>query len=164
MLTIRPYRPGDAAALHGIFFAAIRASACGFYTVEQTRAWASDEFDLGLWTARIESIQPFVAFLGEEAVAYADVQRDGYIDHFFVSPTHSRQGIGSALMVRLHESASGYGTKTLHSHVSLAAQAFFLRHGFHIVERQRVTIRGVALDNARMSKALAAGRSQSPIG
>lgn len=151
---IRPYRSGDAAALHAIFFAAVRATACNFYTAEQTRAWAPDEFDLELWTAKIEAIRPFVAILGEEMLAYADVQRDGYIDHFFVSPRHSRQGIGSALMARLQQSALASGTKALYSNVSLAAQSFFLSHGFRIVERQRVTIRGVALDNARMEKLL----------
>jgi putative acetyltransferase len=37
--------------------------------------------------------------------------------------------------------------------VSLCAQAFFARHGFELIERRTVVLRGVALANARMRRA-----------
>ncbi|MFO4770363.1 GNAT family N-acetyltransferase, partial [Salmonella enterica subsp. enterica serovar Stanley] len=43
----------------------------------------------------------------------------------------------------------------LTSNVSKAAEVFFLRHGFHIVERGFPICRGVTLQNALMRKCLA---------
>ncbi|KAA8701490.1 GNAT family N-acetyltransferase [Pseudomonas cannabina] len=45
-------------------------------------------------------MNPFVAVLDDHIVGYADVQASGYIDHFFVSGFHARQGIGQRLRRR----------------------------------------------------------------
>ena len=42
--------------------------------------------------------KPFVAEIEGQIVGYADLQEDGYIDHFFVSGSMARRGVGSALM------------------------------------------------------------------
>src|SRR5690606_28996913 len=76
-----------------------------------------------------------------------DVQQDGYIDHFFVSGTHARQGIGTMLMARIHEEAMVLGLTELTSHVSKTAEPFFTLHGFHVVERRFPMLRGVILEN-----------------
>ena len=48
------------------------------------------------------------------------------------------------------ELAMHKGIKELTADVSLAAQGFFGKFGFEIVERKTVVIRGVELENARM--------------
>lgn len=58
---------------------------------------------------------PFVAEIDGEVVSYADVQPDGYIDQFFVSGIHGRQGIGRRLMERIHEEAMSLGVTALTS-------------------------------------------------
>lgn len=99
-------------------------------------------------------MQPFVAEQGGEIVGYADVQPNGYIDHFFVSGRHARQGIGQRLMQRIHQEADALGLTELTSHVSKTAEPFFLRNGFEVVERQLPVRRGVVLQNAVMRKVL----------
>ncbi|EBV9523195.1 GNAT family N-acetyltransferase, partial [Salmonella enterica subsp. enterica serovar Typhimurium var. 5-] len=103
----------------------------------------------------IKELQPFVVELDGEIAGYADVQPNGYIDHFFVSGTYSRQGVGTLLMNCIHEEARQRGISELTSNVSKAAEVFFLRHGFHIVERGFPICRGVTLQNALMRKCLA---------
>lgn len=48
---------------------------------------------------------------------------------------------------------------SLSADTSLAAESFFSRHGFVVVERQTVLVRGVELANARVCKALLANNS-----
>lgn len=111
--------------------------------VRANRAWAPAQMDTALWAKHIQHIQPFVAELGNEIVGYADVQKNGYIDHFFVSGLYPRQGIGTRLMGRIHEEAMSVGLPELRSEVSKTAEPFFARHGFHVLERRVPVRRGV---------------------
>ena len=153
-MEIRRFRPGDEAALFNVYFMAIHAVASRDYSPEQIEAWAPADLDANLWAKRIQGIQPFVAELGGEIVGYADVQPDGYVDHFFVSGAHPRQGIGTRLMARIHEEAKSLGLTELTSDVSTTAEPFFALHGFKVVERRLPVLRGVTLQNALMRKEL----------
>lgn len=153
-MKIRRFRIGDEAALFRVFFTAIHSVARHDYTPAQIEAWAPEDFDADLWTAHIRGIDPFVVERDDKIVAYADVQKTGYIDHFFVSGTHPRQGIGKLLMDRLHEEAEKLCLVELTSDVSRTAEPFFARQGFHMVERRFPVRRGVTIPNALMSKQL----------
>ena len=157
-MEIRRFRPGDEAALFNVYFTAIHGVASRDYSPEQVEAWAPADLDAVLWANRIQGIQPFVVELGVEIVGYADVQPDGYVDHFFVSGAHPRQGIGTRLMARIHEDAASLGLTELTSEVSKTAEPFFVLHGFKVVERRFPVLRGVALQNALMRKELPHGR------
>lgn len=156
-MEIRRFRPGDEAALFRVYFTAIYELASRDYSPEQVQAWAPADFDMGLWANLVQRIRPFVAERNNEVVGYADVQPDGYIDHFFVSGSHPRQGIGTRLMTRIHEEARSLGLTELTANVSKTAEPFFALHGFQVVERQFPVRRGVTLQNALMRKALGHG-------
>lgn len=154
MLQIRRFRLGEEPALFGLYHSAIHLVACQHYSPAQIDAWAPGDVDPQAWAVRIQGIDPFVAKANGQLVGYADVQADGYIDHFFVSGHRPRQGIGRALMSRLHDEAARLGVKRLSSDVSLTAQPFFAHFGFEVVEQRAPVRRGVALPNARMIKPL----------
>lgn len=151
---IRRFKPGDEAALLDVYRSAIHLIAAQDYTAEQIQAWAPADMDADSWARRMREIQPFVAEQGGEIVGYADLQQNGYIDHFFVSGRHPRQGIGRRLMQRIHQEANALGLTELTSQVSKTAEPFFLLHGFEVVERQFPVRRGVVLQNAMMRKVL----------
>ena len=151
---IRVYQRGDEAALWQIYYQSIHETASADYTPEQVNVWAPSGCDLPQWAARIQRLAPFVALRGEEIVGYADVQPSGYIDHFFVSPSFGRQGVGTLLMRRIHEAALLQGIDHLFSNVSITARRFFEQWNFAVERAQTVHIQGVALNNYRMSKAL----------
>lgn len=153
-LHIRPFRLGDEPFLLAVHRSAIRRVACRDYGAEQIAAWAPEDVDTAQWAARMQALAPFVAESCGAIVGYADVQPSGYIDHFFVSGDHPGQGIGRALMERLHAQAQAWRLQTLHADVSLTAEPFFARFGFTVVERRMPMRRGVALPNALMRKAL----------
>lgn len=179
IMRIRRFRLGDEPALFQVFHSAIHLIAARDYTPAQIEAWAPADLDQGIWRDRMRGIRPFIAELAGSPsrtetddrarlpaavpapasetiiVGYADVQESGYIDHFFVSGRHPRQGIGRALMARLHDEAAHLGLTELTSDVSRSAQPFFAHHGFEVVEQRYPERRGVVIPNALMRKRLA---------
>lgn len=156
-MLIRDFLPGEQAELRQVFMSSVHELARGFYTADQLDAWAPHAYDEQRWADRIFALRPFVAVVDDRVAGYADLQESGHIDHFFVSGRFSGRGIGSALMGHVHQAAVRRGIPALSAHVSLAAEAFFSRHGFLVVRRQSATVNGVSLDNALMTRQLPAG-------
>ena len=154
---IRPFQPGQERALHAVFLSAVRGLARRDYTREQIEAWAPLTTDADAWAERIRTIRPFVVEQEGNVVAYADVQTDGYIDHFFVSARHARKGIGSMLMAHLHAIAGAHSIRELSGDVSRTAQPFFEKFGFSVKEQRSPVVRGVVVPNAHMRKVLIEG-------
>jgi len=151
-MRIRRFNVGEELALFEIYHSAIHLVACRDYTEEQLNAWAPADLDRDLWVNRIRGINPFVAEIEDRPVGYADVQGSGYIDHFFVSGWHPRQGIGSALMKFIESEAVHMGVTELTSNVSRTAQPFFARFGFVVIENRVPVMRDVEVPNAFMRK------------
>lgn len=162
-MQIRRFKLGDETALFRVFYSAIHDIASRDYSLEQVNAWAPADFDMDLWANLVQKIRPFVAEIKDEIVGYADVQPNGYIDHFFVSGAYPRRGIGSQLMTRIHEEANRLDLTELTSNVSKTAEPFFALHGFQVVERGCPVRRGVTLQNALMRKSLA-GPAKAALG
>ena len=110
----------------------------------------------------MRDIQPFVVEADGKIIAYADVQSNGYIDHFFVSGAVARRGIGRLLMERIHAEAIQLNLKELTSDVSRTAQPFYEHFGFQVIEQRSPIMRGVVVPNALMRKSLVANPSREP--
>ena len=159
MIRLRAFRPGDEPALRAVYTSAIRQVACRDYAPAQVDAWAPLEWDaqdVVDWGVRMQGIQPFVAELDGVVAGYADLQPNGYIDHFFVAGDAGGQGVGGALMRHILAQAEARGLAELTSDVSLTAQPFYAHFGFEIVERRFPAIDGVTLENALMRRTLRA--------
>lgn len=152
---VRKFRVGDEAALFNVYYSAIHTVASRDYSTEQIEAWAPADLDRALWEARMRGIDPFVVEADRRLVAYADVQKNGYIDHFFVSGDYPRRGAGRLLMETIHENAMSQRLDSLASDVSRTAQPFFAHFGFEVIEQRSPVIRGVVVPNALMRKTLA---------
>ncbi|EML2228119.1 GNAT family N-acetyltransferase [Citrobacter amalonaticus] len=154
-MEIRRFSNGDEIALFRVFLSSVHTIASRYYTHEQIKAWAPPDIDPEQWASHMRELRPFVVEVNGEIAGYADVQPNGYIDHFYVSGTCPGQGVGTLLMNNIHEEARQSGISVLTSNVSKSAEQFFLRHGFHLVERGFPVRRGVILQNALMRKNLA---------
>jgi putative acetyltransferase len=147
---IRDFCVGDESDLARVFQSSIREIASADYTTEQIGVWAGASSDLEQWVKRMRELKPFVVEVDGTIAAYADLQLDGYIDHFFVAGAHSRQGLGSLLMSHIIENAIANGIAILTADVSQNAQNFFARFGFEIVAQRSRKIQGITLPNALM--------------
>ncbi len=150
-MKIRRYKSGEEMILYQIFNTSIHHNAKDYYSEEQLSAWAGGYISEEQWMKRIQGINPFVVEDKGEIIGYADLQADGYIDHFFVKGGHSGQGVGRYLMNYIIELAIHKKIKVLTANVSLSAQGFFSKFGFEIDVHETVTIGGLELDRAKMS-------------
>jgi putative acetyltransferase len=151
---LRPFQRGDERALHDVYYAAIHGLASQQYNQAQLDAWAPATYNVSRWEAKMQTLSPYVIEKDDTLIAYADLQDDGLIDHFFVSAENAKQGVGKWLMHHIVATAKAKDIPKLHAYVSLTAQPFFEKHGFALIKRQEVIIREVALTNALMERTL----------
>jgi len=155
-VTIRAYEPRDAGDLADVFFRSVRQVALSAYTTAQVRAWAPEPRTAG-WAHAEASDGRLVLVAADEddrPVAYIDLEPDGHIDRVFCAPEAAGQGIASRLYDAVEAAARGQGIMCLFTEASELARRLFERKGFAVVERQDLMVRGVAIHNYRMAKAL----------
>lgn len=150
-ISIRRYKPGDGEKILSVFLSSVREIASVDYTESQIKAWSLVD-DREKWISNIQHLKPFVAEIHGDIAGYSDLQSNGYIDHFFVSGSYVKMGVGSALMHTIHKEAQRLNIKILSADVSKTAEAFFSKHGFHVEKRQNPVRRGIELPNALMVK------------
>jgi len=83
-------------------------------------------------------------------IAYADIQTDGYIDHFYCHHEFQGQGVGRILFAALEKEAKKNGTLEMYSNVSITARPFFEAMGFSVDKEQVLQMRDQKLKNYRM--------------
>lgn len=154
MIVVRPFQESDVLELWRVHRDAIHRTASRDYSPGQVAAWAPMEIDPLQWRDKMRKLRPFVAELDGAVAAYADLQDDGYIDHFFVAPEASGRGVGSALMRHILSLAPPLGIRELYANVSITARPFFEHFGFQVESPQTVTLRGVEFTNYRMRRVL----------
>lgn len=147
MITIRDYQHSDALEMWQLKFQTIRTVNIKDYTFEQVSAWAPDGFDMVVWQKRADDMKPFVAEFEGKIVGFADLQKDGYIDHFFCHAEYQGIGVGRLLMEHLFTKGRRLGIKRYYSHVSITARPFYEHLGFRVVAKQQVDVRGQQLTN-----------------
>ncbi|BBL90463.1 acetyltransferase [Vibrio rotiferianus] len=154
MLEIRRFESGDEETLRTLFYYTVRKICINDYTDAQVSAWAPNIYVADDWNKKIALLNPFVVLLDGQVVGYADLQPDGYIDHFFCHWQHQGKGVGTALMQQLIAEGARNFNHRLYANVSLTAKPFFERHGFTVAKQQSVDIRGQTLTNFLMEKEL----------
>lgn len=154
MLEIRRFESGDEETLRTLFYYTVRKICINDYTDAQVSAWAPNTYVAEDWNKKIALLNPFVVLLDGQVVGYADLQPDGYVDHFFCHWQHQGKGVGTALMQQLIAEGARNFNHRLYANVSLTAKPFFERHGFIVAKQQSVDIRGQTLTNFLMEKDL----------
>lgn len=149
-MEIRRYIEGEEAEIGRLFYNTIHKINSKDYHQDQINAWAPEPFDLHRVAQKIRTINPYVVILDGKIVAYADIQADGYIDHFFCHHDYQGMGIGRRLFAKLARTASENGVTELYANVSITARPFFEAMGFSVEKTQTVKQRDQVLINYRM--------------
>ena len=150
MITVKPYYEGVEKELFEVFSSAITQVCIKDYSEEQIKAWVPREYIHEKWKQRIDDNKPFIAIIDGVIVGYADIQNDGYIDHFFVSGDYQSKGVARALMTKLL--SQEVAAEKAYSNVSITARPFFEKNGFKVVKEKIVKIRDVDLVNLAMER------------
>ena len=142
-MQIRRYAPGDTETLWQLVFNTVHKINSRDYTPEQVNAWIPKEMDKSWWENEFSDKLPFILYDENSVYGYADVQRNGHINHFFISSSCQREGKGTALLNKLIHHAIGMGLKEVTVEASITAKPFFEYHGFIVVrEEKEAQLRG----------------------
>ena len=147
---IRRYHPRDFPDVVEVFLRSVSEVAAKDYNEAQTRAWA--QIDEQRWMVRLSHAWTFVACYQDELAGFITLERDGHLDLLFVHPDYQRQKTATALLNRLESQARAQNIATLFSEASITARPFFERHGFKVMAKQTVALRGEEFVNYRMQK------------
>jgi len=149
-MEVRKYRKGEEEELWKLFYSTVHNINIRDYDKHQIAAWTPDDLDINIVIQKFREIDPFVVIREEKIIAYADIQADGYIDHFYCHHESQRQGVGSALFATLENEARENGISEMYSNVSITARPFFEAMGFSVEQEQVIQIQNQKLKNYRM--------------
>lgn len=155
-ITIRKYRIQDLSPVVRLFTDSVHELTAGAYDETQRFAWASRTPHLDTWRQRLESLETLVAEEGQDLAGFISYDDDGTIDLVFTAPNYARRGIASTLYHEAEQQLIAKGAKELKTEASVVAKPFFERHGFEVVDEQRVTVRGAQFLRYNMRKDLTA--------
>lgn len=149
-MEVRKFRQGDERELWNLFYNTIHNVNSKDYNTNQVAAWVPDDLDINIVFQKFREIDPFVVIKEGEIIGYADIQSDGYIDHFYCHHDFQRQGVGSMLFAALKKEARERGILKMYSNVSITARPFFEAMGFSVEKEQILQVKDQKLKNYRM--------------
>lgn len=157
-MQVRDARPADAMPVFALHVAATRRLPRTHYTDEQVRDWADkrgegpERYDTDdLLVAERDGA---VAGFGEwDDVAGTGAQTAELLA-CYVHPDHAGDGVGSALVDRIHDEMRAAGYERAELTASLNAVEFYERHGYESVERLELEPADVTFPVVRMARDL----------
>jgi putative acetyltransferase len=150
----------DAEAIVRTHHDAVWNTARNHYPPEILETWAVKLTDDNYEQVRQEIADPEMVVLIAESHAHVAgfgmiVPADEELRAVYVDPVFGRQGVGTAILNRLEETARERGVARLNVASSLNAEAFYGKHGYDVVERAAHRFRsGHEMACVRMTKHL----------
>jgi putative acetyltransferase len=151
-MTERPYQPSDVSGIIETYTASIHTLGAPYYTQEQLAAWAPAHQDEARWAERLKELHTIVADADGFVAGFVSYTDIGYLDFLFTHPTFARRGVATRLYQRAEAALIALRVPTITTHASLAARAFFDRHGFVVDAEELVECRGAYLRRFAMHK------------
>jgi putative acetyltransferase len=153
-LMIRDVQASDFAAIARLFYETVHHVNAGDYSAEQLEAWAPRVYEPSYWQERFQNLRVYVAEDQGQVVGFAELERTGRIDCFYVHHQRQRCGIGARLMAQIEADAASQQVPRLFADVSLTARPFFEHQGFSVEREQERLYRGVRFAQFLMTKQL----------
>ncbi len=153
-LRITHYRSEQYRDIADIFHAAVHAIDSDIYSERQKEAWAPTPPEYEFWKKKLNVSQPLVALIDNQPAGFVELESNGHIDCFYISPEYQGMGLASELYKHLEDIARSRGLKKLYVEASLLIKPLFLNRGFDIHKKNRVRRNGETLCNFSMIKHL----------
>ena len=159
-VAIRPTIVDDAQGILKTHSAAVHRTASRQYASDILTAWAAplDADNVrrmgGIIASQSELV--LVAEIGAKIAGFGSiVPKNSELRAIYVHPDFGREGVGSQILAALEDLARQHRLAELTMDASLNAEAFYLRHGFAVVERgERTLTTGARMRCVKMRKAL----------
>ena len=159
-MPVRPYRPGDLAALLALYGQAVASQCAGLYSPQQVEAWSqhaarSDAVAAAI-TGGFTLVNP-IAPHDDGPAAFAVLDPLERLALLYCDGRYNRQGRSSALLDALESHAYAHGVRQLRTEASQLSRPLLLRRGWQIEAPETVVFAGVSFERWRMIKPLTPG-------
>ncbi|OSQ48862.1 GNAT family N-acetyltransferase [Thalassospira alkalitolerans] len=156
VITIRPFRSDDIAAMRDIYARAVTEIGSRIYNPDQVR----------VWTALIPGTDRFATMMNDGRIcliatdendcplAFCDLEPDGHIHFLYAIPEISGTGAVAELYDAIENTAQERNIAKLYSEASELAKRFLVKQGFKVVERRDFEVAGIAIHNYAVEKRL----------
>lgn len=147
---IRPYQKEDLSQILKLFYETVHQINAKDYTKEQLDVWADGKANKEVWNEHLTQNNTIVYVRCGEIIGFADMEKNGYLDHLFVHKDYQHVGIATKLCDQLEKQSDA---EIFSTHASITAKPFFLNRGYQVVKEQQVERKGILLTNYIMKKA-----------
>ncbi len=139
--TIRIAVEDDLEEIAILFFDTVTTINANDYNEEEIKLWSTR--DIVFWKRRF-SEQYFIVAEEQDnnqkkITGFASLTDRGYIDFMYVHKDYQRRGVALKLLSSLETCAVDNGLREIQSHVSITAKPFFLKHGFTVMKKNKLT-------------------------
>ena len=153
-MEVRRYDPTDLPEIYRLFYDTVHQVNRADYSQGQVDAWAPQEMDQARWEASLAAHETWVAWSGGRIAGFGDLGENGYLDRLYVQKDFLRQGVASAILRQLEQSARQQGCRRVYTEASVTARPFFAHWGYRVVKKQEKPLRGQVFINFVMEKIL----------
>jgi putative acetyltransferase len=151
---VRPFLPGDTAALCELFAQSIDELCTEDYDDDQRLAWISRAADAKAFGAKLGAMTTLVIKVASDYGGFAALKDNTVLDMLYVNPHYAGEGIGAALAEAMEKLAAARGAKTITVDSSETAVMFFEARGYVASSRNLVPIDDQWLTNTTLVKPL----------
>lgn len=149
-MKIIEYSSDHAKEVTEIFYQSVHAIDNRIYCESQKQAWAPLPIEYKKWAKRLELKRPYLLLINDKIAGFIELESDGHIDCFYVSPYFQRKGVASTLLNYLINSAKNLGLNTLYVEASLVAKPLFVKFGFLVNKENKIIRSNAVLINYSM--------------
>ena len=153
-MNLRQITIKDQLELKKVYFDSIQSLDERIYTKEQKRAWSSQAWDNQNFNKSITQGKGWLLSKNEEIFAFATRYPKNRISLFYCKAKFQRKGFGSKLLYKLEEDAKGEGLDALSTEASLISYKLFLKKGWEIVRKEKITINNIFFERYKMTKVI----------
>ena len=151
-MNLRQITIKDQLELKKVYFDSIQSLDKKIYSERQKRAWSSQAWDNPNFDKSILKGKGWL--LSEEGIiiAFATRYPNNRIALFYCKGEFQRKGIGSKLLHKLEDEAKKEGLESLTTEASLISFELFLKNGWEIIRKEKVTINNIFFERYKMIK------------
>ena len=144
----------DQLELKKVYFDSIQSIDEKIYTKEQKRAWSSQAWDNQNFNKSITQGKGWLLSEKGIIIAFAIRYPINRIALFYCKGKFQRKGYGSKLLNKLEDEAKKENLDYLSTEASLISYGLFLKNGWKIIRKEKVTINNIFFERYKMIKIL----------
>src|SRR5580704_13394814 len=151
-MILREFSDHDVEAVARVFRDAVLMTVAQGYSSAQVDAWARAADERREFAERLSRGVTLVAEAGGGVVAFGQLDPVDHLAMIYCQPAQGRRGASSKIYAELERRAWAQGVRAIHTEASKISRHFFEKHGYRVVEVERVIRFGAEFERFRMQK------------